>query len=654
MWGPLVTRECWHAHLSSCGFSGIDIVLPIQEEVGDFSVIVSTALEAADAKSANPGDIARTQIPESNGVLPSVSKVMILVDPESQLQLDAASQLIVKTASMPSLEFKILALPISTPGSLDQATCIFLPEIERPFLYGITCKELEACQHMVSSVNRILWVTRADDAGPDPARAMVTGLARCLASENPNKIFVTLALQKAQDMTSAVENMSQVLQNMMLANQDTLETEYMEIDGRLCINRLLHTESLDRHIAQKTGQQHADLALLYEDPSRRLGLTMGSPGLLDTLQFSDIEDHDSLPSGYLEIEVKAAGLNFRDMLIALGYSVGDKLGLECSGVVTQVSGHANFHIGDKVSCIVEGAIATSVKCEAYAAARLPEGMTFATAAAFPVIFLTAYYSIIRMARIQPGESILIHSAAGGFGQACIQTARLVNAEIYATVGTKEKKSLLIDVYGVKEDHIFSSRSPNFVASIRRLTMGRGVDVIVNSLAGEALRSTWECIAPFGRFIEVGKADISSSSQLPMLPFSRGASFIGVDLVHLRKFESAFHELLEETMNLVADGKFTAPTPLRVYDASQLESAFRLLESGNSTGKTVITLGNDDVVNVCHIRYQRQVPLGVNQADSTCYNRLCLASCQPLDLMRIPHMLLRVGLVGLAEALPDGW
>ena len=601
MLGPLVIRECWHAHLSSCGFSGIDFVLPIQEEVGDLSVIVSTALEAADARSANPGDMTRTQGTESNGLLPPVSKVIILVDPESQVQLNTARQLIAKTASMPSLQFEVLALPVTTSATLYQATCIFLPEFERPFLYGITCKEFEACQHMISSTNRVLWVTRADDAGPNPARAMVTGLARCLASENPNKIFVTLALPKAQDTTSAIENMSKVLQNMMLANQDTLETEYMEIDGRLCINRLLHTESLDRHIAQKTGQQDSDLALLCQHPSRRLGLTMGSPGLLDTLQFSDIEDHEPLPLGYLEIEVKAAGLNFRDVLIALGYGVGDRLGLECSGVVTQVGGNANFHIGDKVSCIVEGAMATSVRCEAYAAARLPEGMTFAAAAAFPVIFLTAYYSIIRMARIQPGESILIHSAAGGFGQACIQTARLVNAEVYATVGTSEKKSLLIDVYGVREDHIFSSRSPNFVAGIRRLTMGRGVDVIVNSLAGEALKSTWECIAPFGRFLEVGKADISSSRQLPMLPFSKGASFIGVDLVHLRKFESAFHELLEATMNLVAEGKFTAPTPLRVYDASQLESAFRFLESGNSTGKTVITLGNDDVVNVCHIR-----------------------------------------------------
>ncbi len=560
--------------------------------------MISTALKANNTASTNPMDRATHQDWESVVLPHSIpAKVIILVDPSSQLQSGLASQLAARFESVSALEFEIVALPANFTSLSEQATCIFLPEFERPFLYGVTSEEYAACQRMVSSAANILWVTRANGAGPDPMRAMVNGLARCLASENLGQVFVSLALEASQATTSAVVHILKVLQNMLTANREDIETEYREIDGCLCINRLVNSEVLDRYIAQKTGRLGAETATLRQDFSRRLGLTMDSPGLLDTFQFSDVEVLGPLPSDYIDIEVKAAGVNFRDIMIALGYNIGESLGFECSGIVTQAGGSSDFQVGDRVVCIVEGALATSVRCEAYAAAKIPDGVTFATATAFPVAFLTAYYSIVRLARMQHGESILIHSAAGGFGQACIQTAQLFNAEIYATVGNEDKKRLLIDAYGIKEDHIFSSRTPNFALEVQRLTQGHGVDVAVNSLAGEALKTTWECVAPFGRFLEAGKTEITSSKELPMLPFGRGASFIGVDLLHLRHSEHLFHELLMETMKLIAEGKYTIPTPLRTYDTSQIISAFRLLESGKSVGKSVITMKDDDIVKV---------------------------------------------------------
>ena len=598
-WGPLVTRECWHAHLSSCGFSGIDFALPSQEEVTDMSVMISTALEPTNEASIN-SDITAMQSREST-LSPSLStKVTVVIDPSSQLQSRLASQLIASVESKSALQHEIIALPAKFPAVDHQSTCIFLPEIERPFLYKMTTEEYAVCQQMVSSANRILWVTNASETGSDPRKAMVNGFARCLTSENPEQLFVTLGLENPQTASSTIGHISKVLRHMMTANREDIEPEYKELNGILWINRLISIESLDQSIAQKTGQLSAQATTLGQESSRRLGLTMESPGVLDTLQFSDVEANEPLPSGSLEIKVEAAGLNFRDVMLALGYSVGESLGFECSGIVTQDGGGTNFQIGDRVVCIVEGALATSVRCEAHAVARIPDGMTFATAAAFPVAFLTAYYSIVRLARMQQGESILIHSAAGGFGQACIQTARLVDAEIFATVGNEDKKQCLIDTYGIKEDHIFSSRSPDFGHEIRRLTQGRGVDVIVNSLAGEGLKTTWECIAPFGRFLELGKTDVSSSTELPMSPFAKGASFTGVDLVHLRKFGGPFHEILTETMNLVTEGKFTVQTPLNIYETSQLVSAFRYLESGKSVGKSVIKLNDDDIVNVRHL------------------------------------------------------
>ena len=562
------------------------------------SVMISTALEAINIVSVD-SEINTLQGREKTMPPSASTKVTILVDPNSQLQYRLASLLIARMASMPALQLETVPLPAKLITIDQQATCIFLPEVERPFLYNMTNEEYAVCQQMTSSAARILWVTNASKVEPDPTRAMVTGFARCLASENSEQLFVTLGLESSRATTSTIEHISKVLQLMLTANRKDFEVEYKELDGNLWINRLIHIDALDRFIAQKTGQLSAETATLGQESSRRLGLTMDTPGLLDTFQFSDVEIHGPLPSEWIEIRVKAAGLNFRDVMVALGYNVGESLGFECAGIVTQAGGSTNFQRGDRVVCIVEGALATSVRCEAYAAAKIPDGMTFATAVAFPVAFLTAYYSLIRLARMQHGESILIHSAAGGFGQACIQTAKLVDAEIYATVGNEDKKQFLMDAYGIKEDHIFSSRTPDFALDIRRLTHGHGVDVIVNSLAGEALRTTWECVAPFGRFLELGKTDVSSSKELSMSPFSRGASFIGVDLVHVRKFKHPFHEVLTEMMKLITEGKFTVPKPFKSYDASQLTSAFRVLESGKSIGKSVITLNDDDTIKVRH-------------------------------------------------------
>lgn len=228
----------------------------------------------------------------------------------------------------------------------------------------------------------------------------------------------------------------------------------------------------------------------------------------------------------IEIRVEVSGINFRDVLIALGQVDALYLGSECAGVVTQVGENSKdlFNVGDRVFSMVEGSLRTFARCHAAAACRIPDAISFSSAASLPIIFATAYYSLYESARIRQGESILIHSGAGGLGQACIQLARLIGAEIYATVGTPEKRTFLQNFYKIPEDHIFSSRDLAFKDRILEKTQGRGVDVVINSLAGKALRASWEIIAPNGRFIEVSKKDIYNLGALPMFPFAKMATF----------------------------------------------------------------------------------------------------------------------------------
>lgn len=143
-------------------------------------------------------------------------------------------------------------------------------------------------------------------------------------------------------------------------------------------------------------------------------------------------------------------------------------------------------------------------------------MSYVTGASLPIIFTTAYHSLIEIAHIQPENTVLIHAGAGGTGGAAIQIAQHFGAEIFTTVGSRAKKELVMDLYGIPESHIFYSRS---VEDIMRMTNGKGIDIVLNSLSGKGLISSWECIAPFGHFVEIGKRDIHALKDLPMFKFA---------------------------------------------------------------------------------------------------------------------------------------
>jgi len=582
-WGPMVTEKDWHVYLTECGFSGVDIALRDYEEEQhhESSVLVSTALQAIQSPSILP-------------------KPIIVPTEDSPLQYAIAGQLKARLEMMGCPACEIVSLPGIGFTNLDQTTCIFLPELEQPFLYEITAENYTTLQKIISSVEGLLWTSVSNsESARNPTTGMITGFSRCIRGEDNRLKFATLGLQDVQDVSSVVHNIAKVFQKTFITTSVDCEPEFAELNGMLCVSRVVEANYLNRHILLRTRMQVPELRAFRQRPLRRLKLSIGSPGLLDSLQFvDDAEAFLPIALDEIEVEVKASGVNFRDVLIALGQNEADFLGIECAGVVTQVGERSDFQIGDRVCCMVEGSLRTYVHCKAITACRIPDEMTFQSAAAIPVLYPTALYALNYSARMKDGESVLIHSGAGGLGQASIQLAKLLNADIFVTVGTEDKKKFLMNTYDIPEDHIFSSRTPSFAQGIKRMTNGRGVDVIINSLAGEALRTTWECIAPCGRFIETGKKDICSFGNLPMSPFSKNVTFAAVDLAYL--YHNANHvirDLMQAVMTLMKEKKITLPKPLEVYSGSQIEDAFRFMQSGKSKGKMVIEFHDDDMVPV---------------------------------------------------------
>ena len=327
------------------------------------------------------------------------------------------------------------------------------------------------------------------------------------------------------------------------------------------------------------------------DPAVSLRLKSRERGHLDTLGFAPFV----LPvcrAGEVLIDVKAAGMNFRDVLKALALYPGEApdaniFGDEVAGIVKAVGSGVN-HVtpGDRVFGLAVFGLASHAMARGSDIRRIPSGLSFERAATLPVVFMTAWHALYNVARMRKGECILVHAGAGGVGMAAIQIAHYLGAEVIATAGNPAKRALLQTV-GVK--NVIDSRRADFADAVKELTGGRGVDVVLNALAAEAIPMGLSSLAEFGRFIEIGKRDIYQNARIPLWAMRRNATFSVVAMDAVFSGDPALtQELLETISGLVEHGAFS-PLPFRSFPACRVDAAFRLMAQGKHIGKILVTL-----------------------------------------------------------------
>ncbi|MBI1357394.1 MAG: SDR family NAD(P)-dependent oxidoreductase [Acidobacteria bacterium] len=325
---------------------------------------------------------------------------------------------------------------------------------------------------------------------------------------------------------------------------------------------------------------------------RPFRLEQQTPGVLDGLALRPMERRVPGP-GEIEIEVRASGLNFLDVLLALGAIPNDvgsgegmPLGSECSGRITALgAGVEGWEIGQEVLAIAPWSMGSHAIAPAELTVAKPENLSHEEAATIPVAFLTAYYALRHVARLAPGERVLIQAAAGGVGLAAVQVAQLLGAEIFATAGSEEKRERL-RALGVA--HVMDSRSLAFVEQVRAATGGEGVDVTLNSLSGEFIDAGLELLRDHGRFIEIGKRDYYANRNLGLQPFLRNLSLSLVDLRGMiLKRPGAVKALLGELLALFEQGALR-PLPYRSFPAAEAPEAFRWMAQARHIGKIVVS------------------------------------------------------------------
>ncbi len=341
--------------------------------------------------------------------------------------------------------------------------------------------------------------------------------------------------------------------------------------------RLMRVNAESESAAEGTRASGSDL-------NRRLVIT--EPGILDNLQLRD-DLRRPVGPGEIEIEVRATGLNFRDVLTAMNEYAGrpGPLGLECSGVIVAVGPDvADFKVGDAVLGICpSGGFSAYVTEKADLFVHKPAKTSFEEAATIPVTFLTSFLCLRRLARISSADKVLIHSAAGGVGLAAIQIAQQAGAEIYVTVSTAEKRRLM-ESLGVRK--IMNSRSLEFVDEIKKATDGQGVDIVLNSLASDFIRKNFELLKPDGRYLEIGKKDILDARQVREI--SSRVSYFIVDLMQtVAEDPDLIKFMLLSIVDEIGDGTLK-PLPLLRFDFQDVQSAFRLMTRGKHIGKIVVS------------------------------------------------------------------
>lgn len=582
-WTPCYSEDAWADCLYRNGFSGLDVSIPDYNDVEchEASIMISSA-------SSTPEDTHKT--PE----------FAIIVSEGSEPQSLIASLLQTLVTGKYESSCEIFTLPeIASRQDIAAPFCIFLVEIETPLLSTIEADGFAQLQKIFTSTRGLLWITKDSQETPKPSQFhMVDGLSRTLRSENPQLKFVRLALEaRSEPKIKDLHLIVNILYHTIQTAVEDLEMEYEQLDGFLCVNRVIETKDMNAMLAESTAPQQHQIMRLGQMPP--LELSVSTLGSLEALEYhEDIASTQSLGHDEVIVQTKAIGVNSRDFQAVMGQLNTKDLGTECSGVIQDAGRDSGFTRGERVYVSTLSTARTHVRCKALCVARIPDWMSFTDAAAVPTTALVAFHAIVNIARLVDGESILIHHAAGGVGQMAIQIAKHLGARLFVTTSTQDKTEFLKDVYDIPEDHIFSSRETTFVQGIMRLTSGEGVDVVLNSRSGEGQIASWECVARFGRFVELALKSNASESSLPFTNSAKNISFFTVNLpeiIHERP--CLIRELLKGVGGLIDEGRLRPPTPVRVFQASESEQAFAFFQDRENFGKCVIECAPDSMISV---------------------------------------------------------
>ena len=449
--------------------------------------------------------------------------------------------------------------------------------------------------HKREGVPRLFVVTNgaagvAGDQSLDLGQAILHGMSRVIRNECSNVPLKVIDLSPSISPSEVDSLMSELL----TARRDRDESEIALRGDDRYVRQLI---SVDRDVAEQAAKSvEVGCGGAYR-------ADVSDPGLLDKIVFRKLPPSEPADDD-VEIAVQAAGLNFKDLMNAMGLlppnavsggMAGNRLGLEIAGRVLRTGrsvGHVQ--VGDEVVARVAEGFSGRVMTPGHCVVRRPKGLTPLQAAAVPAVYITAWYSLCTLARMTRGETVLLHSAAGGVGGAAIQLAQKLGVKVIATAGTKEKREYL---HAMGVEHVFDSRSLDFYNHVMDVTNGRGVDIVLNFLTGRFITQSLKCLAPFGRFVELGKSDIYRNTKVGLERFGENISYFVVDVDRLASQKPELHrQVMTEAIEFFERNELV-PHEVTEFPISKLPEAMKFMARAAYRGKIVLNMENDSVTTL---------------------------------------------------------
>ncbi|GME50746.1 hypothetical protein HK57_00312 [Neofusicoccum parvum] len=481
---------------------------------------------------------------------------------------------------------------LSQVDELAGKAVISLLEIEEPFVITWTAEQFEQFRKLTAA-SYLLWITRGGilEAGETSLSfAPTTGLLRTVRVEKPQICLPHLDLSPSIDIASerAIELTLAAFRSSTKARVKgkNNEMEFAESGNLLFIPRAEADDGIDKEMELHSANVRSVLGPLYgSGTSRRLEARKA--GHIDSVRWvDDVEAQRPLATGELEVRTSHVALNGPDIQAFLSGAATPTLGREVIGVVTRIGpGVTHLQPGDRVFTLYRGAFRTHVRKDQASFRRVPASLSSEAAAALPLSLGSAWHILVNVARIRPGESVLIDGATGDLGQALIQVARFLKASIYASVDSDTTKDLLSTEHAVAPECIFDSRSSSLSTGLMLQTSGKGVDVIVSASTGAALRSLSSCVAGEGRFVDISQQTEPTAFD-PMF-FKRSVSFSSVDVENMD--DSKLYALVE---TVLAEMGSEAIASTRTYSVSDLPKAVAGAQSSHFDARAVVEFNDD--------------------------------------------------------------
>ncbi|PNS14519.1 2-alkenal reductase (NADP(+)-dependent) [Sphaceloma murrayae] len=581
--GPMITQEQWHKQLQECQFSGLDMAVAAEDSEG--TKILSTMV------STKPAEPVAHHLQEAIVVKPLVESEVasaILKAVETKFEAAGVDVTLVSLAE---------AAGLADQDALraKQLATICLVEAQDPIFARPTKDVFEQTRKIIVGSNALFWYAcnNDEDGVAPPEACAISGLLRTARSENPLLRLHEAHLQcrpavHAKITAEKIWRITELFWNTK--EDDEFENEVYEANGHLTTPRLIDEEPLNKMI-RNLGRQAEPEEQRVLQKQRPLRLRMAKNSKIESLYFSDDEEAaGDLPTDFVEIEVKANGVNSSDIATASGKRPGLVLGIDAAGIVSRVGSAVNkFKPGDRVALAQLNAFRTHVRLSQDYLQLIPDHISLEQAAAFPFVFMAAYQGLIEMGRLRKGDRVLINRAATSLGQALVTLAQSVGADVFAAAGTTEKRNFLKERFGLDPDHVLDSGSSEQNNTILRLTDSNGVDVAVNLASGDALSTLSEVVTPFGRLVNFNLEDVEANAPIRLRNLGKNVSLMSVDMkAILEKAPERASHLMKEVFTMLR-AKTVQPVKQTSFNYSKLQEAFSTAQNPDNIGKIVLKL-----------------------------------------------------------------